>query len=194
MKNQKGFTLIEILVTMVIIGILTTAAAVSFEKARAKGRDTARKNDLLNISIALESRYAYEKNYPSNATGCNGNPTNYASTCNTISSPWIPGLASYLDPLPIERGPKVGGYTVENNPCPPNLDQRVYQYKISELKDHYHLLARLELNDSEATKNGTGNQTVDCGAAKQVIIPLTSLMASTFTTTITGYPIYALYK
>lgn len=187
MKNAKGFTLIEILVTMVIIGILTTAATVSFEKARAKSRDTVRKNDLLSISIALESRYAYEKNYPGGQVGCGGHKYNYDSQC---VQPWIPYLADYLDPLPIEKGPKVGDYNITDNPCDPpfNNDLRNYQYRIPTTDNaHYHLFARLELNDAEAIKNST-----NCSAPAVIIPP--NAAAGDFTTTITGYPIYALYK
>lgn len=56
MKNKKavlGFTLIEILVVITIIGILSTFAIVSLSGARAKARDAKRKNDLSTIGRFL---------------------------------------------------------------------------------------------------------------------------------------------
>jgi len=49
-----GFTLIEIIVTITIIGLLTTIGIVSFQQAVKKGRDGKRKSDLAQIQSALE--------------------------------------------------------------------------------------------------------------------------------------------
>ena len=55
--NQKGFTIIELLVVIVIIGILVALALPQLFAAQARGRDTDRKNDLKNISQQLETYY-----------------------------------------------------------------------------------------------------------------------------------------
>ncbi len=52
--NRKGFTLIEILVVISIIGILSALALVSFSSARLRSRDARRLSDLRQISTALE--------------------------------------------------------------------------------------------------------------------------------------------
>lgn len=52
MKNYKtfrGFTLIEIMVVIMIIGLLSTFAIVAFGGARVKARDAKRKSDLNTI-------------------------------------------------------------------------------------------------------------------------------------------------
>ncbi|MCX6729913.1 MAG: type II secretion system protein [Candidatus Portnoybacteria bacterium] len=51
--NKKGFTLIEILVVVSIIGILATIVIVSVGSARAKARDSKRISDLNQVQNAI---------------------------------------------------------------------------------------------------------------------------------------------
>lgn len=55
--NSKGFTIIELLVVIVIIGILVALALPQLFAAQARGRDTERKNDLKNIKTQLETYF-----------------------------------------------------------------------------------------------------------------------------------------
>lgn len=52
--NQKGFTLVELLVVITIIGILATIVTVSLGGARSRARDTKRIADLKQLEVALE--------------------------------------------------------------------------------------------------------------------------------------------
>jgi type II secretion system protein G len=52
---MSGFTLIELILVMAIIGILAVIGIGSFTQAMTKSRDTQRKNDLNQIAKALES-------------------------------------------------------------------------------------------------------------------------------------------
>lgn len=57
-KNQytkSGFTLIEMLVVISLIGILAALALVSFSSVQKQARDTSRKSDLKQYQTALES-------------------------------------------------------------------------------------------------------------------------------------------
>jgi len=65
----KGFTLLEILVVISIIGILTGLALLSFEPTQKRARDTQRKSDLKQYQTSLEG-FANESNgyYPSRTT------------------------------------------------------------------------------------------------------------------------------
>lgn len=69
--NSKGFTIIELLVVIVIIGILVALALPQLFAAQARGRDTERKNDLKNIKTQLETYFNDEGNYPTQATSAN---------------------------------------------------------------------------------------------------------------------------
>jgi prepilin-type N-terminal cleavage/methylation domain-containing protein len=58
LKNQKGFTLLEILVVISIIGILIVLGATAFSVAQQKGRDARRRGDLKSMQTAFEQFYA----------------------------------------------------------------------------------------------------------------------------------------
>ncbi len=67
MKNmftKKGFTLIEILIVVAIIGILASVVVVGLGPAQKKGRDSRRVSDLRSVQNALELYYGKNGSYP----------------------------------------------------------------------------------------------------------------------------------
>lgn len=61
---KKGFTLIEILITLSIIGLLATISIFGIAGARESARDAKRKADLQNIRSAFELYYSDCGQYP----------------------------------------------------------------------------------------------------------------------------------
>ncbi|MEK7162960.1 MAG: type II secretion system protein [Patescibacteria group bacterium] len=61
---KKGFTLIEILIVVAIIGLLTSVVLVGLGSSRAKGRDARRTADLHQTQNALELYYSKNQSYP----------------------------------------------------------------------------------------------------------------------------------
>lgn len=64
LSNQKGFTIIELLVVIVIIGILVALLLPNLFSAQQRGRDADRKNDLKTVQQQLEAYYSDNNAYP----------------------------------------------------------------------------------------------------------------------------------
>jgi len=94
MKENKGFTLIEILVVMTIIAVLIGVGLVSYQGPRKSSRDAKRKADLEQIRSALEIYRTDCKEYPANkARLSNGNSCN--GSIYMAEVPKDPGSCSY---------------------------------------------------------------------------------------------------
>lgn len=67
-KKQTGFTIVELLIVIVVIGILAALVLNAFSNAQAQARDGKRKDDIAALAKALELYYLDHGQYPT-ATG-----------------------------------------------------------------------------------------------------------------------------
>jgi general secretion pathway protein G len=62
--SQRGFTLIELMVVVTIIGILAAVAIVNVKHAQQKAAEAALKDDLHSFRRAIDDYYADHQKYP----------------------------------------------------------------------------------------------------------------------------------
>lgn len=67
-EKEKGFTLVELLVVIIIIGILSAIAIPVFMNQRQKAVDSGIKSDLRTIANEVESYYVDNQEYPASVT------------------------------------------------------------------------------------------------------------------------------
>lgn len=60
--SKKGFTLIELMVTISIIAVLSVVGLASYKGIQSKAKDSIRKNDLTKLATALEIYFQREGN------------------------------------------------------------------------------------------------------------------------------------
>lgn len=103
---RRGFTLIEVLVVITIIGLLSTILYASFNDARVEAKNRAMLTELREVQLALELYKAQNGEYPpaaSSGGSCSGTSGGYdwAQSSSCGSTPIISGLIpEYISELP----------------------------------------------------------------------------------------------
>lgn len=144
---NRGFTLIELMVIMIIMGILVSLISGNVLNSLQKGRDARRKNDLAQVQKALELYYEDIKMYPSGVPAFGSAFCNATGVCPTTAK-------IYMRKLPED----------------PNADYE-YNYLVDGSGQSYYLFSCIEnyWNDKgQNVSNGgycPGPQPTPCGAA-----------------------------
>lgn len=134
--TPRGFTIVELLVVVAIIGLLSAVILASVNASRQKARDARRREDLKQLQAAIELYYSDNGHYPGPTTqGSNTSEPLDAIGGFQYPGPdaWIPGLApQYIAKLPRDPAGTV------NAPCWSHY--RAYLYW-SDGRDSYLVLS-----------------------------------------------------
>lgn len=142
-RKNKGFTLVELLVVVAIIGLLASIVLVSLNTARQKARDTRRLGDLRQVAIALELYYDNNNNAYPTVIGC--------TTAN-----WTGTMSTALEG---------GGYMTEVPVDPINNATYFYAYSSPTPSTEYVLKARLEITTNPALGTDVDGDALSCTTA-----------------------------
>lgn len=63
-SSNQGFTLLELIVVVAVLGILAAIAVQQFQIHRARAIDASMRSDLKNAALAMESYYGEFLSYP----------------------------------------------------------------------------------------------------------------------------------
>jgi prepilin-type N-terminal cleavage/methylation domain-containing protein len=96
-RKQQGFTIVELLIVIVVIGILAALVITTFTGIQQKGRNTERTTDIKAMHGQIEAYYAQNGKYPTLA--------------NMNDSTWRGSNMKGLDPEAL-KDPKGSGQTL----------------------------------------------------------------------------------
>ena len=107
-KTKSGFTIVELLIVIVVIGILAAITIVAFNGIQDRARDTRRVQDMNSIVKALEVYKIQNGNYPAAVSTPNAGgwevSTNGTTATNFINALVTSGVTSSIPVDPRNTG------------------------------------------------------------------------------------------
>ena len=110
-QTQSGFTIVELLIVIVVIGILAALVITTYTGIQAKGRNANRQSDLNSLQTHLEAYFAQNGHYPS-LTDMN-------------NSAWVVSNLKGLDTAALQD-PEGSNQTLAGSPA-----AKVYAYEVA---------------------------------------------------------------
>ncbi|HEY4300816.1 MAG TPA: prepilin-type N-terminal cleavage/methylation domain-containing protein [Candidatus Didemnitutus sp.] len=112
-KSTKGFTLVEIMIVVVIIGLLAAMAIPAFQKVRQSSQDKAVLNNARQLSAAAD-QYFLENGVSTVSLAMLVGSSNYVKAVNTVANETYP--TGYTQGITITIGGVAGARTVTYAP------------------------------------------------------------------------------
>ncbi len=145
MVKRRGFTIVELMVVILIIGILASIVTVAYNQAQAKARDAIRKNDLSSLAKQIQIYAVQNKTWSANC----GDTTNKLAGYTTLTYSPNPSITSCLktfDDTNKQLNDPSGcvSMTDAGAACRVNIRSAYMAYNTIATNSHYYLVAKLE--------------------------------------------------
>jgi type IV pilus assembly protein PilE len=118
MRRQTGFTLIELMITIAIVGILATIAATSYQRQVMSSRRTDARSALLDMAGREEKLFSTTNAY-GNTPASLGYGT--STTPATTAAPILVGSGYYNVTVALSTPPAAPAYVLTATPVPGGL-------------------------------------------------------------------------
>lgn len=112
-REEKGFTLVELLIVVIILAVLSGIAIPSYMTLRNRARRSATENEMKNIATALELYHADNEEYP--ATGMAALVDALQGTAEDTLGPYmanVPLTDAWGEDYTYTLDTPLGGYTL----------------------------------------------------------------------------------
>ncbi|SJM96161.1 Tfp pilus assembly protein PilE [Crenothrix polyspora] len=106
MKTQKGFTLIELMITVAIVGILASIAVPNYQKSVMKARRADAKGALVSLANAMERHYTETGGY------CGAAMDSGVDSCGDLGGMDTGAPSIYPAQSPVDGGTKYYDLTI----------------------------------------------------------------------------------
>ncbi|MDD5755984.1 MAG: prepilin-type N-terminal cleavage/methylation domain-containing protein [bacterium] len=129
LRSKKGFTLVELMIVVAIIGILAGIAVPRYMNFIRRSRESATKGNLGAIRSALNIYYSdLEGIYPARGTDATEHVAGTSVTCGLTMTPFIgSGANNYLDAMPtVNEDCGDGDHRAQGGTVPGNPNVSVY--------------------------------------------------------------------
>ena len=110
-EREGGFTLVELLVVVIIIGILAAVAIPVFLNQREKGYDAQAKHDLRNLAT-LQETYLTDQQHYGTLAQLTAAPYNYQTSPNSGAMATVVKWRDSSDALTTTQSAATGGYVL----------------------------------------------------------------------------------
>lgn len=163
MHKQKGFTIVELLIVIVVIGILAAITIVAFTGVQARARDSQRKSDLAAIAKAVAIRGVENSTALHYGTACASGNSGFFNQTGTSETGSNYGTQSAMDCLRTEANiTSTFRDPTGRTSCPNGTGATCYIYMFASCSGATYIYAHLETLplDSTAT-DGTCQSAYD---------------------------------
>lgn len=170
-QSKSGFTIVEIMIVVLVIGILASIVIVSYNQVQARSRDSKRKADVSNMIKALEIYYGDNGSYPIASTTNSSVGSIWYSSDTTSWNTFKTAMTGAIDIFPSDPS-NIGGdvtslssahnyayYANTSNSCNVAAGQMyiiVYRYEVTPKESAI---------DGSCTSNNPGAAALAAGAS-----------------------------